>query len=98
MAAEQRTQAALRRPCLNRPQEAGEARPHSDPVDVWELAGPATRYLHLPVQDAKRARRGLQAALPAALQFASAHLAAGRRLLIHCTDGARLRPDCAFPV
>lgn len=92
MASEQRTQVALRRPRLNRTQQEAGGHPHSDPVDVWELAGPAARYLHLPVQDAKHARRGLQAALPAALQFASGHLAAGGRLLIHCSDGALWLP------
>jgi hypothetical protein len=55
---------------------------------VFELTGPPGRYLHLPIQDAKRARHDLLARLPAALEFASQHLARGRRVLIHCSDGS----------
>ncbi|BDA46503.1 Uncharacterized protein C3F10.06c at N-terminal half [Coccomyxa sp. Obi] len=79
---------------LRRPRAAAPVRP-GDIVDCYEITGatdPAerpviTRYLHLPIRDAKHARRDLQAHLPAALQFLSHHLGCKRRVLIHDTDG-----------
>jgi hypothetical protein len=52
--------------------------------------------LWLPVPPAKRDKAGLQAVLPRALAFVSAHLAAGRRVLIQDDEGegsARMRAD-----
>eukprot|EP00899_Mesostigma_viride_P012214 jgi/Mesvir1/20994/Mv08055-RA.1 len=40
-------------------------------------------YLHLPVVDSKLERHSLCAQLPAGVAFISAHLAAGRRVLVH---------------
>jgi hypothetical protein len=58
-----------------------------DIVNWFEISGRPTRLLHLPVLDAKHSRRHLQARLPAALQFVSHHLANGRQVLIHDSDG-----------
>jgi tRNA A64-2'-O-ribosylphosphate transferase len=52
------------------------------------LRGAPTRYLRLPLPPAKADRHALRAALPAALAFASAHLAAGRAVLVHAEPGA----------
>ncbi len=43
--------------------------------------------MHLPIQDAKHDRHGLQSKLPAALAFVSNHLQQGCRVLILCTGG-----------
>ena len=48
------------------------------------------RYLWLPVAGPKRDRTSLRARLPAALAFVSGHLSRGRRVLVHCDDGALL--------
>ena len=51
-------------------------------------AGLAPRaYLRCPVAEGKRDVSGLEAQLPAAIRFACVHLAAGRRLLVHCAQG-----------
>jgi tRNA A64-2'-O-ribosylphosphate transferase len=52
------------------------------------LRGVPTRYLRLPLPPAKADRHALRAALPAAVAFASAHLAAGRTVLMHAEPGA----------
>ncbi|KAH8072888.1 tRNA-Phe hydroxylase [Aureococcus anophagefferens] len=49
------------------------------------MGGPG--YLQVPVAEGKKDRRGLEAGLPGALRFAAAHLAAGRRVLVHCAQG-----------
>lgn len=51
-------------------------------------SGPAPpRYLWLPVPHSKFERQALHSALPAAVEFVSGHLHAGRSVLIHCDDG-----------
>jgi tRNA A64-2'-O-ribosylphosphate transferase len=47
-----------------------------------QLDGALTRYLHLPIASHKDDKHALLRRLPAAVQFASAHLAAGRRVLV----------------
>ena len=55
-------------------------------LDEYEGMGGAG-YLQVPVAEGKKDRRGLEAGLPGALRFAAAHLAAGRRVLVHCAQG-----------
>ena len=50
-------------------------------TDATATAAPA-RVLWLPIQSAKKSRTALRDALPRALAFASAHLAAGRSVLV----------------
>lgn len=62
MADEPRTALQQRRPLPQQRsmQHASRAR---DTMPVLQLAAAPTRYLHLPIQDAKHARRDLQASL-----------------------------------
>lgn len=50
--------------------------------------GEPARYLWLPIAGPKRDRMALRARLPAALDFVAGHLSCGRRVLVHCDDGA----------
>jgi hypothetical protein len=88
MAAEQDA-AEGERPAAEAQPAAAGARP-AVPGGGAGAGGRPGRYLWLPVAGPKRERRALQRRLPAALAFVRAHLAAGRRVLVHCDDGARL--------
>ncbi len=89
MAAEREAAKGERPAAAAQPAAAG-ARPPL-PGSGTGFGGRPGRYLWLPVAGAKRERRALQRRLPAALAFVRAHLAAGRRVLVHCDDGARPR-------
>ncbi|KAJ4456023.1 putative Initiator tRNA phosphoribosyl transferase family protein [Paratrimastix pyriformis] len=52
----------------------------------------AARYLCLHLLDGKKQREGLLRALPVALHFVEAHLRAGRKVLLHCSQGHLLPP------